>query len=626
MRTAFLKIALTVVVGTGLLGAPATSAAQISFEGMDLSDPVDSKPAPKKPSAPARKQNQRKAAPQKRAAQQKKAAPAPTPAPKPPPEKPAVAAPAQKPGKTMSFDGFDVTGKTADRQKLDAAVSLFQEQNYEAAALGFQEILNDRQALEQHPQAEYLLAKSLYRMGLYHSSLTVFQRILARGESHKYFATSLEWLFFISHKTTGQSVVLDEIAKYANAQWPEKYRTEFRYLLAKYNFTRGKALLDAAYAADGAEASGHRAEAQKSFDETRRLLAMVPRDSQFHPKARYLDGLTLYVQGKFQPAVEAFKDVVRALNPKTGAQQDPALREQAFMQLARIHYEHKQNRYALFYYDRVARGGDQWLQSLYESSWAHFRLGEYERALGNMITLHSPFFRDEYFPEALILKSVIYYENCRYPEASQIVEEFNRTYLPLYEELERVLSGTFTTPQDYYDVLADIQKKNRSEQGGGEVSQMLERILKLALSDRELKHLNDSILELESESDAISSKRDLFRFSDLAKTLLADLETQRVEVQKKAGFYAKRKLERERRELAALNYRALAIKAEIGTSEKDALEASLAEGKNVTVVKQYRYSTAVDDEHVYWPYEGEYWRDELGTYQYTLTKGCKDNR
>ena len=32
----------------------------------------------------------------------------------------------------------------------------------------------------------------------------------------------------------------------------------------------------------------------------------------------------------------------------------------------------------------------------------------------------------------------------------------------------------------------------------------------------------------------------------------------------------------------------------------------------------------MNDERVYWPYEGEYWRDELGTYEYTLTKGCKE--
>jgi len=616
MRNAFLHLALTLVVGAGALAAPAPATAQISFEGLDLSDPVEEKKPAPKPAPKAQPKRQQKA---------KQAPRATRPAPQKRVDPPAVAAPAQeKPAPTMSFEGFDVTGKTADRQKLDAAIALFKEENYEAAALGFQEILNDKASVEHHQQAEYLLAKSLYRMGLYHSSLSVFQRILARGESHRYFRTSLEWLFFISHKTTGQSVVLDEIAKYANVEWPEKYRTEFRYLLAKYNFTRGKALLDAASVAQGAEKAQLEAEARKSFEETRRLLAMVPRDSRFHPKARYLDGLTLYVQGQFQPSVEAFKDVVRALNPRTGMQQDPQLREQAFMQLARIHYEHKQNRYALFYYGRVARGGDQWLQSLYESSWANFRLGEYERALGNMITLHSPFFRDEYFPEALILKSVIYYENCRYPEATQIVEEFNRTYLPLYNELERVLAGNLTTPQDYYDVLADIQKANK--EGSGSTSRMLERILKLALSDRELKHLNDSILELEAEADSITARRDLFRFSELAKGLLQDLEAQRVELQKKAGFYAKRKLEKERKELAQLNYRALAIKAEIGTSEKSNLEASLAKGSNVAVVKQYRYSTAVDDEHVYWPYEGEYWRDELGTYQYTLTKGCKDNR
>ena len=37
-----------------------------------------------------------------------------------------------------------------------------------------------------------------------------------------------------------------------------------------------------------------------------------------------------------------------------------------------------------------------------------------------------------------------------------------------------------------------------------------------------------------------------------------------------------------------------------------------------------RNSASVDDEHVYWPFEGEFWRDELGNYEYTLTKGCKD--
>ena len=47
-------------------------------------------------------------------------------------------------------------------------------------------------------------------------------------------------------------------------------------------------------------------------------------------------------------------------------------------------------------------------------------------------------------------------------------------------------------------------------------------------------------------------------------------------------------------------------------------------GSQVEVIKNLKYSTATSDEHLYWPYEGEFWRDELGTYTYTFTKGCKD--
>lgn len=607
---------LALMMAAFVAGGPARALAQIQFDGLDLSDdepaskPKQKKlkapPSPKR-SAPKKKPPARKAPPHADAPKQAPSAP---PATKP--------APPPKPAPVLTFEGLDVEGKTSDRQKLDAATRLFREGTFETAALGFHEILQDTGAVEQYPQAEYLLAKSLYRLGMYHSSLSVFKRILAKGETHPYFATSLEWLFFIAHKSTNQTVVLDEIARYAGASFPEKYRDEYRYLLAKYNFVRGKALLDAGEAEPAKKAAYHE-DAGKSFDEARRLLAMVPAESRFYPKARYLDGLTLYVNGKFTPSLEAFKDVVRTLNPRRARYVDPQLREQAFMQLARIHFEHAQNRNASFYYDRIERGSDQWLESLYEASWAHFRMGEYEQALGNMITLQSPFFRDEYFPESLVLQAVIYYENCRYPEANEIVDDFRNRYYPLYVELEKILARPYSTPADYYGVLAELQKEEKA----GETNRMLQRILKLALSDKELRHLNDSILELETELDGIAARRDIFKFSGLAKSLSDDLGAQRTELQRKAGFYAKRKLEKERKELASLNYRALAIKAEIGTREKDVLEASLSEGRRVSPIENYKYSTSVDDEHVYWPYEGEYWRDELGTYQYTLTKGCK---
>jgi len=92
--------------------------------------------------------------------------------------------------------------------------------------------------------------------------------------------------------------------------------------------------------------------------------------------------------------------VVRVTNPRDpDAFHDWHTRELAFMNLARIHFEARQNRAAIHYYGKVERGGDAWLEALYEMAWAEYRIGDYERALGNMITLNSPFFQDEYFPE-----------------------------------------------------------------------------------------------------------------------------------------------------------------------------------------------------------------------------------
>ena len=60
------------------------------------------------------------------------------------------------------------------------------------------------------------------------------------------------------------------------------------------------------------------------------------------------------------------------------------------MQLARTHYGTQQNRYAIYYSARSSAGTTQWLESLFESSWANYRVGQYEQALGNLITLSSP--------------------------------------------------------------------------------------------------------------------------------------------------------------------------------------------------------------------------------------------
>ncbi len=608
--------ALSVVLSVAL-AVPAS--AQMSFEGLDLGG--GKKKPPKKGPTGGKK---------KPPPEEKK----PDETPQPEVELPAEGLDLSKPvetkkkpppppkddkGAAMSFDAVDVSGKTGDRQRMDAAISQFKADAFEPAALAFFEITQDPKMGGMQVEAEYWLGKSLYKLGLDNSSLSMFSKVLGRGsDKNKFFKSSLEWLFFIARKTTNETVVLDEIAKYANYEFPERFRNEFRYLLARYNFVYGKAN-------DEADRKG---EADKAFDEVKRLCLQIPKGDPFYPKAKYLEGLAYFRENKLEAALESMKEVIRATRSEEGrgetaeARNLKNLRELAFMQLARTHYGARQNRYAIFYLQKVERGGPQWLESLFESSWANYRIGKYENALGNLITLSSPFFRDEYFPEALILKAVVYFENCRYREALSIIEDFENIYGPVQEELESLVSKDMEATE-YFTVLDEVRKKNKAGLvKKGSVDEILERILNLALTDKDLKKTVDSIGELEGEIDGFGGKSDAFKYSNLSKSLIEALKAQREQLIKKAGIMAKGKLDFENGQLKTLRANGLRIKFETTDREKEFLQELLGAGGNKQIVKDYKWSVAVSDDQLYWPYVGEYWRDELGTYQYTLTKGC----
>jgi hypothetical protein len=219
------------------------------------------------------------------------------------------------------------------------------------------------------------------------------------------------------------------------------------------------------------------------------------------------------------------------------------------------------------------------------------------------------------------LKAVIYFENCRYREALSIIEDFQRIYAPVQEELE-TLVGKNLEATEYFGVFEDVRKKNKSGEKLKGSDEILERILNLALTDKDLKKTVDSITEIEGEIDSIGAKGDTFKYSNLAKSIIEQLKTQREGLIKNAGVMAKGKLEYELGQLKTMRANGLRIKFETTSKEKDFLEAMLQSGGEQATVKPYKLTYGVPDEFLYWPYVGEFWRDELGTYQYTLTKGC----
>ena len=583
-----------------LLAAALPARAQL---GIDLSDegpkPPEKKPAEKKPA--------------------EKPVPLP-PAPKAAPRPPAKPAPAG------GFEAVDVAGKGKGKERLELAKKLLADREWEPAALAFDAILRDPSLAEVHDEARFRLAVALARRGLVHAALARFDEVLSRGaQGSRFFHNSLEWIFYLGRRTANESVILSRVARFAGEPFPPGAQDKFHTLLARYNYERGLALQEA----------GQKEEARKAFDEARKLAGRVKGEAaapaapageveaaapegNLPAQARFIEGLVLYAQGDPQGAVETFKEVVRLTNPRRARIQDPRIRELAFLELARIHYEYKQNRYAIFYYQRMPWGGPSWLEGLWESSYAYYRIGDYEKSLGNLITLHSPYFQDEYFPESHLLKAIIYYENCRYPEARSILEDFNATYEPVHGELDR-LTGRATPVSGLYDLLDGFRR------GRQPAAAPMRKALKAAFTDRNIERLDVSIHEVEGEMDQkLPGTRETFRGSALAGDLRKQLQAERSRLVAEAGARARQKLEYERDALKDLLQQSLRIKIEVSRKEREALEAALTSGGSAEVTRPYKFSAAVSDEHLFWPYEGEFWRDELGTYSYTLTKGCRE--
>ena len=108
---------------------------------------------------------------------------------------------------------------------------LFKDGDYEEAALAAAELQQDPAAAL---DAQLVLGKSLYRLGLLHSSLAVFSKLLAQAPRTKHATKALEWLVFLSRKTPNKDLVLDEIARNAGSELPARYRTELQVLLARH--------------------------------------------------------------------------------------------------------------------------------------------------------------------------------------------------------------------------------------------------------------------------------------------------------------------------------------------------------------------------------------------------------
>lgn len=354
------------------------------------------------------------------------------------------------------------------------------------------------------------------------------------------------------------------------------------------------------------------AESLRELDAARSLAAEVPAGDEAEASAHEVAGLAALAEDDDAAAAKEFIAVASAPVKKGDAVGDER-REKAYLQLARLAYAMGDDARATELYGRVSRNAPEWLDALFEASWSRFRTTQDELALGNLLTLQAPFFVNRFFPEASVLKALVLYENCRYPDARKTLAEFEQRYSPLHEGLAATLAG-LPNPNAASEFL-----------GRGPVALQgvpvpaREEVLRVEQSPDIVASI-EAAAQLAREIDSLDQKP--FRTTELVSVLSPIARDARLAYLGGAGRKLIYRLGSERAQLRELLGQSLRISYEIAGREKEI--AASPDGQYSAVVKNDRLPVADDEEN--WPFDGEYWRDELGNYRYQLGRKCKKPR
>jgi len=498
-----------------------------------------------------------------------------------------------------------------------AAKALFDAQKWEEAALALYGVVAGEKDDEGNKQlAQYFLSISLYRMKLYQASYALFG-FIADNRNHLKFNETLLWLAKLATQLPEPADIIErvgryrdtEIASFNNDKQKDLYY-QLNYLLGRYKYRN------------------------RQFEEAIRLFNKVEESSQYYIQAQFFAG-TSYVQlKKSVPAVQAFQRIETAARSSVeGVEDEDRIRDLAFLSMARTYYsasiqlDRETNAptvnaqklsAAVKNWNQIESSSEYWLQALFEESWAYFMAGQYPKALGNIHTLQSPYFPGAFYPEGEILKAVIYFSNCNYEAATTVVARFNKHYVPIQEELQKVLARFKGEQQaePFFKFLLSVRD------GTADLPPNISGIVKESMSDRQLLRGIEYVRVLDEEMARFQQTAPAFKSSALGNQVSEVLKIARDLAVQDAGDLARSRYQRNLEELAEHLRNGEKILIDITAAQRNELDQAIAanqvnlqESKIFGIVKP-------DEEHMLWPFDGEYWRDELGFYRQVVESAC----
>lgn len=457
----------------------------------------------------------------------------------------------------------------------------------------------------------FYLGSSLYQLKLYHSAHDIFLTVAREGATDENYTRALAMLDKTSKRLKEFDQFKDLLEGASTTDLPRTARSTLLYLMGLGAYER------------------------QDFEDARRALEGVEDSTTTYAQALFLDGMSLYRQGNYQEAVRRFKRLVTARELVGTTDDIQESKDLALLNMARIYYRVENFEAARRLYAQIPRSSNHWPRALYENSYASFWLGDYNVALGDIMTIESPFYRETVFlPESQILKALVYFNLCEYDKVGEIVSDFQNYYKPIRDAIRKFLTQ-YKSGAKFGDEGVD------AELSGKQAADAFALLFESKARRKALGIPEEILTALQRQKDFTNHvhhlgviKQEIYDLTDgavkrkgtaLGRTLLQKLNDDQLLVRRSAGKSMLRQLERVEKELSGLLGEADIISFEVVSAQKDEYEDKFRNPEKIETYEQIELSYATESTFIFWPFNGEYWQDELGYYRFTERGACKSS-
>lgn len=485
---------------------------------------------------------------------------------------------------------------------LKQGVKYYQQGKYANAAVTFHKLTNtDKINEEARAQANYYLGLSLYNLKLYQASSYPMIKAI-RSNSKKFKQKALEKLITISNKLGDQHMLDFAMSKMQISELEKLAVDVYYYKLASVSFDKNN-----------------------SENAINYLKLSLQKNPNSEPSLNLL-ALIYLKKNDTENAIDTYNKLLAIYAQKSNANPKKGYTN---LNVARAYFQAKKFEEAADFYRNISKDNQAYRESLTELGWTYLHLGKLRSALSVIHTLHTPFYENYFEPESLVLRAILLNYNCQFDDAEVAVNTFNDNYANTLDILNNWTSQTVTVADAVSEINfateilknEGINNKPDSELTTNYGGKIPFKVTRSILKDYRMKNAYDTYVMVRDEAKTAnkyfgSSKTNLRPFLDkIYKGRLNFFKNQLAQKFNEVILSIQNNITYYKQQMKFVYY-------EILEAKKSQLRLKIA-AKDVPMVNEsYNRNFYVKNGFHYWPFQGEFWLDEIGNYQYLGDNRC----